>query len=1092
MALSYDVFQSDGSNPIFNLSFEYIDRAHVKVKIDGVEVNEAGYTFEWLNSQSIKLSPTPPQGASIKLYRETPRDARLIDFKDGTTMQEEDLDTAINQQFFLMQEVLDASVGDAIMAAYEDTVRHYNLTLGVKADIEALKLEIEGHIATEHQLVEKARQWAENPEDAAVEEGAYSAKHWAAKAKAQTDKAIAEREAAGFPLCEASKAGNLLRLKDDASGYEFFKLAPNGPGIRNTILSGCVKDGYPAFLVGPEFLNMEHENNVKHSKIGTVSASAIYNGTYNEVKPLRNQVVWESNGWLTPNGQRAGWWQYDFTSAHVLVGMFMIPYDNQQGQCPKDWELLGWNGDGWDMIYSRTSDQGQRGYNSNAKTDGRMYWFTENTKAYKRVRLNVKDVIGDSNNRINIAAIRFYEAVIPGQHKYDVALYASNDIPFMASVACGYDEEKRPVDKPYRFTSPVNIDGNKFAEMSRNYVYLVPAEKDGSLPANLNPAKATKIAGHDAFLYVDTRQVHYGSVSDIERQNIGLLQSRHEVDYNPVPNGDFEHNMNWYGNPIDFTNVRVFTSEPHRGAPSSYHFDGGNNYIHTAKQLEGVFKNKSYHPYGQDFTMEIDFKFEGNAPESSDSYYILFDNGYNNNKGMGVHYWNRRKSFSLHWNTDQFYHIPFDASDRQWHTLAVSKKGSRLFMHVDGKCLGAFNDVPDINQYYRGWMLGRWWHKDGGRWIGCLNNFRYTVGSCLYQGEDYEVTPTFSRSLIPHKTLWYDAGEGVVKEWDAFAEKWTATPMLPLGHVETGFKEHLLTDQPRGTHHIRQTKWIVPDGYAASSSYDGNHTPESLFNFGHGGEYPYSTTTTAHTEDHYVQFTLEKPMAFERFVLCNTTWDWRAFPAKFKVFGSNQNGVWELLVDRQAPKAEDGGAAHNCPKSHGNSHHVTFYKHFQITNTKPYRTIRINLPNKGDVPFYADFDRTAFRMTMTFAGAKPEVEKITSYAIGGSFSIGPIPIDVNQNYRFEVPFGGAPFNVVGYVEEQWDFQSKRRLLGQASTHNANGYQGYGELVYIEQDAITVQTLKDYISFYTGNVWNCPSVNVASTKANLYLKAERRW
>lgn len=892
--------------------------------------------------------------------------------------------------------------------------------------------------------------------------------------------------------------GQVIIKKEEGYAWDSIEgafLGGRAPGLRNQIIAGRVKDGYPAFLVRPEFLNMEHEDAVKHSKVGTVSASAVHSGPYNEVKPLRNQVVWQSNGWLTPDGQRAGWWQYDFAEGHVLAGLFMLPFDNLQGQCPKDWELLGWNGVGWDVIYSRTNDQGQRGYNSNEKSHGRMYWFTENTTPYRRVRLNVKDVIGDGLNRINIAALRFYEAVIPGQHKYDVSLYATHDTPFMASVACGYDAKKRPVDIPFCLTSPATIDGGTFAEMSRNHVYLVPAEKDGSLPANLDPAKATKIEGQGAYLYVDTRKIHYGSVADIERECVALLQSRHEVDYDPVPNCDFEHDMGAHGNPLHFDNVQVFTAEPHRGAPSSYHF-ANNSYIHTRTRLDQVFKDRNVHPYGQHFTLEIDFKFEGNAPESSDSYYVLFDGGYNSGKGWCSRYWNRRKVIGLYWNDKDYYHVPFDASDGLWHTLSVSKHGGNLFVHVDGKCLGAFCDVPEIKQYYRGWMVGRWWHTDGGRWVGYLNNMRYTVGTALYQGENYDVPPVFSTSLIPHRTLWYDAGECVVKEWDAFARAWTPTPMLPLGHVETGFKEHLLTDQPRGTHHLRHTKWVDPEGFSTSGQHDGNHTPACLFNFGHGGEYSYATpSNTAKNEDHYVQFTLDAPMSFERLVLCETTWDWRAWPAVFTLSGSNDGETWTVLVDRTKLPVDGGGAPHAPAKSNGNSHHVGFYKHFALAETEAFQYFRLDLPSKGEVPFYGDYAYTGVRMTLTFAGAKPEVEKVKSYAVGGLFTLGPVPIEVNQNYRFEMPFGGAPFTFAGYVEEEGDFQAKRRLLGQGHTYldsAGKSWGGRGETVYVERDALVVQTHKSELSIYTGNVHNAASMNTSSTRANLYLVARRNW
>lgn len=111
----------------------------------------------------------------------------------------------------------------------------------------------------------------------------------------------------------------------------------NSQRLRNAVLSGRTKDGYPAYLVGHEFLDMQHENGVYNTKRGTVSASTEYSTAYTATKPLRNQVVYQSEGWLTAKTVPSGWWQYDFADgAHVLSGMFLCPRDNQPTFLPQN------------------------------------------------------------------------------------------------------------------------------------------------------------------------------------------------------------------------------------------------------------------------------------------------------------------------------------------------------------------------------------------------------------------------------------------------------------------------------------------------------------------------------------------------------------------------------------------------------------------------------------------------------------------------------------------------------------------------------------------------------------------------------------
>lgn len=874
----------------------------------------------------------------------------------------------------------------------------------------------------------------------------------------------------------------------------------NPQRLRNVILSGREKDGYPAYLVGQEFIDMQHEDGVYISKRGTVSAGGEYSASHRATRPLRNQLVYQAQGWLTPNTVTSGQWEYAFADrAHVLTGLYLQNRDNEPQCFPRKWQLQGWNESSglWEDIYRRDNDQALRGSSDNLKDNGRMYWFTENATAYRRVRINIESNHGGAYSQL--AVIRLYEAVIPGLHKYDPALYATPETPFAASVACGLsaDGTARTLDRPVKVTEHVVFDGRKLAEMSRNYIYVVPAdESTGRLPDNPDADRAVPLPGNAAFLYADTRKLHYGTRGDIEKECFALLQSRHTVAYDPVPNGMFEMNQGAWNHPLYFQNVRVDPTEKPRGAASSYRFTGVDNWIGPNADLTAALLGKNAHPYSNECTVELDFKWNGPAPETTDDYFILFDNGYYTSRGWALAYHNRKKCLALHWGSKSIsnwcYHAPFNAADGTWHTVSVSQRDSNLFIHVDGVCLGAFNYVPLCNPNYRYWFLGRWIHSGSHQWYGHLNNLRVTLGTALYQGRDYAVSPAFNRGPIPDKTLWYDAAEGVVKEWQAEAGVWLKTPMLPVGHVDTGRREHLMTDQPRGTWLNQPTKYVLPEGYASDGSYTGNTTAASLLNFGDGGANVYASPNNATTE-HFIQFTLERPMAFERLMLTPGvgTFLWNAFPCKFRLSGGNDDGQpWVMLIDRTA-FADDGGMMFEGASPNGSSPNLRAYKSFSYDNSTAFSMYRLDFPAKNDVPLYKDYGYTATAALFTFRDARPELLGISSYATGGAWTIGPVPLGVNTEAEIPVPFGNLPFSVDGSVEEEHDYQVRKRRLGEMSGWYNSGYYVTGEIVYRKSDAVVLVTGNHAVSQYNGAYWNSPSVNTQSNKANYYLSLQRR-
>lgn len=102
MAYSYVGYTGDGATTLFSVPFDYILASYVKVYVNNVDTS-----FTWNTPSSINISPAPASGATILIQRETPIDEALVDFVNGSTLSEKDLDTSQNQLIHALQEGLD-------------------------------------------------------------------------------------------------------------------------------------------------------------------------------------------------------------------------------------------------------------------------------------------------------------------------------------------------------------------------------------------------------------------------------------------------------------------------------------------------------------------------------------------------------------------------------------------------------------------------------------------------------------------------------------------------------------------------------------------------------------------------------------------------------------------------------------------------------------------------------------------------------------------------------------------------------------------------------------------------------------------------
>ena len=100
---SFVIYAGNASNRNFTIHFPYLDKSHVKVKID----NAPTTAFSWLTDSAIQFNTAPAAGSSIEIYRETPLNASPVDFTDGSILLERDLDLLTTFNLYVDQELTD-------------------------------------------------------------------------------------------------------------------------------------------------------------------------------------------------------------------------------------------------------------------------------------------------------------------------------------------------------------------------------------------------------------------------------------------------------------------------------------------------------------------------------------------------------------------------------------------------------------------------------------------------------------------------------------------------------------------------------------------------------------------------------------------------------------------------------------------------------------------------------------------------------------------------------------------------------------------------------------------------------------------------
>lgn len=108
----------------FDLAVPYLDRSHITVTVNGARAY-----VDWISDSRFRLKNLAPDGAVVLVRRQTPIDQALVEFHNGSNLTKEELNRAVWQLLFRMQEQ-----DDTVTAALDQAVIRVGENLGISTD----------------------------------------------------------------------------------------------------------------------------------------------------------------------------------------------------------------------------------------------------------------------------------------------------------------------------------------------------------------------------------------------------------------------------------------------------------------------------------------------------------------------------------------------------------------------------------------------------------------------------------------------------------------------------------------------------------------------------------------------------------------------------------------------------------------------------------------------------------------------------------------------------------------------------------------------------------------------------------------------
>jgi len=118
MAFSITDLAGSGGQSNFTFSFPYLSTSHIHVYIDGVET----FAFSFNSAFVIHLTTPLAGAATVRIQRLTPVTEALVDFSNGSVLGESDLDAAVLQLLFAVQE----SIDDQVNSIHTDSAGNFD------------------------------------------------------------------------------------------------------------------------------------------------------------------------------------------------------------------------------------------------------------------------------------------------------------------------------------------------------------------------------------------------------------------------------------------------------------------------------------------------------------------------------------------------------------------------------------------------------------------------------------------------------------------------------------------------------------------------------------------------------------------------------------------------------------------------------------------------------------------------------------------------------------------------------------------------------------------------------------------------------
>lgn len=110
MLLSINRFTGDGVTTQWEINFSggYIDQAHVKAfSTDPLTDVDTPRTLTFTGPNTVEITPAVPNTHILEIYRDTPKEAPLVDYTDGAIVNARNLDRTAQQSVFVAAETTD-------------------------------------------------------------------------------------------------------------------------------------------------------------------------------------------------------------------------------------------------------------------------------------------------------------------------------------------------------------------------------------------------------------------------------------------------------------------------------------------------------------------------------------------------------------------------------------------------------------------------------------------------------------------------------------------------------------------------------------------------------------------------------------------------------------------------------------------------------------------------------------------------------------------------------------------------------------------------------------------------------------------------